>query len=90
MHHTGTKEVKKRFKKRNEKKERKKKATKNLLQGDLNPYPQNQLELKVNAFLHWNTSVNADNSSLKEVFIPSFQGPLFRFFLFNFRLDLNP
>ena len=67
MHHTGEKEVKKRLKK----KKRKDKATKNLLHGDSNQDPQNQLEVKVNAFLHWNTSVNADNSSLKEVFIPS-------------------
>ena len=48
--------------KQKKRKERKKKATKNLLQGDLNPDPQNQLKLKVNALLHWNTSVNADNS----------------------------
>ena len=33
--------------------------------------PDSQLELKVNASIHWTTSVNADNSSLKEVYIPS-------------------
>ena len=58
-----------------------------MLQGDSNTDPQNQLELKVNA---WTTSMNADNSSLKEVHISmvidSFQGRLFRFF---FRVELN-
>ena len=58
-----------------------------MLQGDSNTDPQNQLELKVNA---WTTSINADNSSLKEVHISmvidSFQGRLFRFF---FRVELN-
>ena len=52
-----------------------------MLQGDSNTDPQNQLELKVSA---WTTSINADNSSLKEVHISmvidSFQGWLFRFF----------
>ena len=38
MHHTGKKEI---FRKR-----KKKKVTKNLLQGDSSPDPQNQLELK--------------------------------------------
>ena len=42
-----------------------------MLQGDSNPDPQNQLELKVHASVHCNTSVNADSSSLKEVYIPS-------------------
>ena len=60
-----------------------------MLQGDSNTDPQNQLELKVSA---WTTSINADNSSLKEVHISmvidSFQGWLFRFFL-NFRVELN-
>ena len=58
-----------------------------MLQGDSNTDPQNQLELKVSA---WTTSINADNSSLKEVHISmvidSFQGWLFRFF---FRVELN-
>ena len=40
---------------------------KNLFQGNSNPDPQNQLELKVNALIHWMTWVNADNSSLKDV-----------------------
>ena len=44
------------------------KVTKNFLQGDSNPDPQNQLELKVDASIHKTTSVNADNSSLKEVY----------------------
>ena len=60
-----------------------------MLQGDSNTDPQNQLELKVSA---WTTSINTDNSSLKEVHISmvidSFQGWLFRFFL-NFRVELN-
>ena len=34
---------------------------KNLLQGNSNPDPQNQLELKVNIPIHWKTWVNADN-----------------------------
>ena len=44
---------------------------KNLLQGNSNPDPQNQLELKVNIPIHWKTWVNADNSSLKDVYIHS-------------------
>ena len=63
MHHTGKKESKK-----NRKRNR---VTKNLLQGDSKPDLPNQLELKVNASIHWTTSVNADNSSLKEVNTPS-------------------
>ena len=46
MHHTGKKKVKERFKK---KKKEKNNVTKNLLQGDSNTDPQNQLELKDNA-----------------------------------------
>ena len=62
-----TTQVKKRVKK-----ERKKnKVTKHFLQEDPNPDHQNQLELKVNASVHWTTSVNTDNLSLKEVCIPS-------------------
>ena len=34
-------------------------VTKKLLQGDLKPEPQNQLELKVNASIQWTTTVNA-------------------------------
>ena len=34
-------------------------VTKNWLQGDLKPEPQNQLELKVNASIQWITTVNA-------------------------------
>ena len=53
-----TTQVKKRVKK---KKRKKKKVTKNLLQGDSNPDPPNTLELKMNASIHWTTSVSADN-----------------------------
>ena len=53
MHHTGKKESKK--------KKKKKKVTKNLLQGDSNLDPPNTLERKVNASIHWTTSVRADN-----------------------------
>ena len=67
MHHTGKKESKKEILK----KEKKNKVTKNLPQGDSNPDPQNQLGLKVNASIHWITSVNACNLSLKEVCIPT-------------------
>ena len=63
---TCTTQVKKRFKKK-----KKNEATKNFLQEDSNPDYQNQLELKINASIHWTTSVNADSSSLKEVYIPS-------------------
>ena len=63
MHHTGKKESKK-------EKERKK-VTKNLLQGDSNPDPPNTLELKGNATIYRTTSVRADNSRLKEVYVPS-------------------
>ena len=42
-----------------------------FLQGISNPDHQNQVELKVNASIHWTTSVNADSSSLKEVHILS-------------------
>ena len=56
-----------RFKKKNNK------VMKNLLQGNSNPDPQNQLELKVNVPIHWMTWLNAhaDNSSLKDVYIHS-------------------
>ena len=57
MHHTSKKKIKKR--KKNE-------VTKKFLQGDSNPDHQNQLEQQVEA-----TSVKADNSSLKQVYIPS-------------------
>ena len=42
-----------------------------FLQGISNPDHRNQLELKVNASIHWTTSVNADSSSLKDVHILS-------------------
>ena len=51
-----TTQVKKRVKKKE-----KKKVTKNLLQADSNLDPPNALELKVNASIHWTTSVRADN-----------------------------
>ena len=56
-----TTQVKKRMKKEILKKENKNKVTRNLLQGDSNPDPQNQLELKDNASIHWTTSVNVDS-----------------------------
>ena len=66
-----------------------------MLQGDSNPDPQNQLELKVSASIHCTPLVNADNLSLKEVYIPSlwwltvFKDDFFVFFFFNFRVELN-
>ena len=63
----GTTQVKKRFLK----KRKKNQVTKNFLQGDSNPDHQNQLELKVNASIHWTTSVKVAQSSLKEVYITS-------------------
>ena len=51
---------------------KKNKVMKNLLQGDSNPDPPNTLGLKLNASIHWNTFFkSADNSCLKEVYIPS-------------------
>ena len=51
-------------------KKRKKKirSTRNLLEEDSNPDPQNQLELRVNAST---TSVNPVTSSFKNLYIPS-------------------
>ena len=62
MHHTGEKESKKRFLKNNNKKKGCEKFT---LRGF--EHPQNQLELKVNAFIHWTTSGNADNLKDDEI-----------------------
>ena len=45
-------------------------VTKNWLQGDLKPEPQNQLELKVNASIQWITTVNA-SIEFKYIYIPS-------------------
>ena len=59
-----------------------------MLEGDSNPNPQNQLELKVRASIHWTTS------SLKAVYIPSlwrltvFKDDSFGFII-NFRVELN-
>ena len=50
-----TTQVKKRVKKEKEKN----KITKNLLQGDLNPDAPNTLELKMDASIHWTTSMTA-------------------------------
>ena len=58
-------------KKRVKKEEEKKKGYEKLLQGDSKQDLQNQLELKRNASIHWTTSVNAGNTGLKEVHIPS-------------------
>ena len=66
-----TTQVKKGVKKRFLKNNNNNKVTKNFLQGDLNPDPQNQLELKGHTSFHWTTSVSADGLSLKEVYIPS-------------------
>ena len=64
--------------------------------GNVNPDPQNQLELKDNASIHWTTSVNADYSGLIEVyiFLPygdwQFSRMTFSFFLkICFRVELN-
>ena len=87
MHHTGKKEIKK--KKKEKKWGYEKFATRGFQSG-----PQNQLELKVNASTHWTTSVNADNLSLKEVYIPSLwwltvvKDDSFVFF-FNISVELN-
>ena len=67
MHHTGKKESKKQILK----KSGKKLSYEKFAAEDSNPDRQNQLELKVNASIHCTTSLNADNSSLKEVYIPS-------------------
>ena len=61
MHHTGKKEIKKEIVNKEKTKGYEKFASR-----DLKPDPQ--LELNVNASIHWTTSVN---SSLKEVYIPS-------------------
>ena len=47
------------------------------------------------ASVHWTTSVNSDNSSLKEIYVPSlwwltvFNDDCFGFFFLNFRVELN-
>ena len=56
-----TTQVEKRMKKEILKKENKNKVARNLLQGNSNPDPQNQLELKGNVSIHWTTSVNVDS-----------------------------
>ena len=50
-----TTQVKKRMKNEILKKENKNKVARNLLQGDSNPDPENQLELKGNASIRWAT-----------------------------------
>ena len=40
-------------------------------QGYSNPNPQNRLELEVISSIHWTSSVDANSSSLKEVYTPS-------------------
>ena len=42
-----------------------------MIQWDSNPDPQNQVELEVNASIHWTTSVNPHHTCLREVYIPS-------------------
>ena len=44
-------------------------VTKNWLQGDLKPEPQNQLELKVNASVQWITTVNASIEFKRYIYI---------------------
>ena len=57
IHHTDKKgEQRRDFQKR-----KKNKVTKNLLQGDTNPDPKNQLELRMTASILWNTSVKTDS-----------------------------
>ena len=48
-----TTQVKKRVKRDLKKRKKKNKVTKNLLPGDSNRDPHNQLELKANATIHW-------------------------------------
>ena len=71
-------------------KKRKKIGYEKFAAGDSNPDRQNQLELKVNASIHCTTSLNADNSSLKEVYIPSLWWLIvFKDDFFGFRVELN-
>ena len=70
MHHTGKKENKKEKEKNNN-------VSKNLLQMYSNPDPPNTLGLKMNAFIHWTTSVRGIYSF--SMVIDSFQGWRFRF-----------
>ena len=82
MHRTGKKESKTE-KKKNE-------VTKNLLQGDSNLDSPNTLGLKMNACIHWTNSISADNSSLKEVYIPSLWWlTVFKDDFYGFRVELN-
>ena len=82
MYHTGKKEISK-------KKKKKKRVSKNLLPWDSNSDPQNQLELKVNASIHWTTSVNVDAVKRgiyrysSSMVTDSFQEWLFRVFLIS-------
>ena len=67
MHHTVKKDSKKGIKK----KEKKKQGYEKFFSRDSNPDPQNQLQPKINASARWTTSVDAEDWSLKEVYIPS-------------------
>ena len=60
-------------------------VTKNWLQGDLKPEPQNQLELKVNASIQWITTVNASIEFKRYIYIYSFSMVIdsFPFFCFE-------
>ena len=51
-----------------EKRKKNNKVTKNLLQRDSNPDAPNQLEVTVDASVHWTTSVSAYKANLKEVY----------------------
>ena len=58
-------------------------VTKNLLQGDLKPEPQNQLELKVNASIQWITTVNASFEFKRYIYSFSMVIDSFPFFCFD-------
>ena len=77
-----TTQVKKREQKRDSK-NRKKIVTKNLLHGDLKPEPQNQLELKVNAFIHLTTKANASLEITRGIYSFSMVIDSFPFFWFE-------
>ena len=82
MHRTGKKE--------NKTEKKKNEVTKNLLQGDSNLDSPNTLGLKMNACIHWTNSISADNSSLKEVYIPSLWWlTVFKDDFYGFRVELN-
>ena len=61
---------------------------KNLPQGDSNPDPPNHVQVKVDASIHWTIPISADNSSWKEVYIPSlWWSTVFKDDFFGFRVE---